>query len=399
MKQGKYLQAVERDGMSASLIVDTLARGRECYRLRWGSNSKQRIEGYVDSSSTAEQIEAYRQKALAARLKKHEQLNESRQDVSRQKLSSWLAVRYEALERKGASRDKLMGAHSLMKHAGRYFDANMRVGQLRHTMLEEFVEWLYRDADYRRGLAPKTISKYVGWLSEELERARLDRELDINAASRLKLSQVAVKPPKPVLSKQELKAMTLAAMQLNSVPAAIVMRAGLWCYFTAMGATDCRKLKWTDLSTQEKDGTRIVTYSRSKMSRDNAFRRWQPLVETHRVPLAPFAEEILAVQRRLHPASELVFPDMPKRQVIDRQMKRIREAAGIEENVTFYCFRHTCLTTLKNARVDSEDIRKHAGHSTQRMLKTYSQHAEVNTQYVSYLDLKFQFQLPTMKSA
>ena len=71
----------------------------------------------------------------------------------------------------------------------------MRVGQLRHTMLEEFVEWLYRDVDYRRGLAPKTISKYVGWLSEELERARLDRELDINAASRLKLSQVAVKPP------------------------------------------------------------------------------------------------------------------------------------------------------------------------------------------------------------
>ena len=71
--------------MSASLIVDTLARGRECYRLRWGSNSKQRIEGHVDASSTAEQIEAYRQKALAARLKKHEQLNESRQDVSRQK--------------------------------------------------------------------------------------------------------------------------------------------------------------------------------------------------------------------------------------------------------------------------------------------------------------------------
>ena len=55
-------------------------------------------------------------------------------------------------------------------------------------------------------------------------------------------------------------------------------------------------------------------------------------------PLAPFAEKILAVQRRLHPASELVFPDMPKRQVIDRQMKRIREAAGIQENVTFYCF-------------------------------------------------------------
>ena len=395
MKQGKYLEAVERDGMSASLIVDTLARGRECYRLRWGSNSKQLIDGYVDESSTPEQIEAYKQKALAARLKKHEQLNESRQDVSRQKLSSWLAVRYEALERKGVSRSKLVGARSLIKHAGRYFDGSIRVGQLRHTMLEEFVEWLYCDADYRPGLAPKTVSKYVGWLSEELERARLDRELDINAASNLRLSQVAVKPPKPVLSQQELRAMTLAARRLNSVQAAIVMRAGLWCYSTAMGAAECRKLKWADLSSHEKDGTRLVTFSRSKMSRNNPLRRWQPQVQTITIPLTPYAVKILELQRQLHPTSEFVFPDMPKRQVIDRQMKRIREAAGILANVTFYCFRHSCITSMKNAGINDEYIRKHAGHSTQRMLKTYSQHADINTQDISCLDLSFQFQLPS----
>lgn len=133
--------------------------------------------------------------------------------------------------------------------------------------------------------------------------------------------------------------------------------AFLFSCFTGLRFSDVKKLTYTRfIEEQDKDGN---TYNSLQLHPVKTTRTSGKLLKA---PLSKQAEKILQSLKRKKD-TDLVFYDLPEKNVTNSWLKKWATDAGIEKNLHFHVGRHTFATLSLTAGIDIYTVSKLLGHT------------------------------------
>ena len=156
-----------------------------------------------------------------------------------------------------------------------------------------------------------------------------------------------------------------------------VLRLALWCLWHVDGMRPCElyRLRWPHFKRRgDQDSTLEVPHKTQYMTG-----------KLKVIPLTPRTLEYFLELWRLR-VDEIVFHNTKgtawTRHAFDHHFQRRREALGLAEDLTPYCFRHSFATDAVLAKANKADVAALLGHSSTRMLDSVYSHA---TDYVEHM--------------
>ena len=188
------------------------------------------------------------------------------------------------------------------------------------------------------------INHSLRWLNRLIYIA-IDREvLRVNPIEEVAYEKKA--PPKlRHISKNELKRIMQTPMYDRME---LVRRAFVFSCFTALSYVDIYNFYPHHIG-KAANGRRYIRTQRAK-TKVEAF-----------IPLHPVAEQIISLYNTTN-NSKPVFP-LPKRDAIWHEINQIGILAGVKENLSYHCARHSCGTLMLSAGLPIESISKIMGHA------------------------------------
>lgn len=206
-------------------------------------------------------------------------------------------------------------------------------------------EWWLRYAEWVRGLDlhPTTKHHYLSRMRCVLNKAEREGELALNPA---KTAQI------PALRRTErtyLTAEELGQMKAVSCPNTEIGRAFLFACFTGLRYSDIKALRW-----EQVEGRRLVVKIRKTQ-------------RTEYVELNGQAQEVLGER-----GSGSVFSLPSQLSVVERNLRRWAEAAGVQKHITFHASRHTFAVLMLSAGVDIYTLSRLLGHSSVTTTQIYA---------------------------
>ena len=190
-----------------------------------------------------------------------------------------------------------------------------------------------------------------------------------------KISQLKPQSRKIALTREEVR--KIEALDIEQFPhLADAKHFFVFSYYThGMNFIDVMKLKWANITNGK------IHYRRSKTG------AWQLTA------ILPPVQDILDYYKIHYPETSFVFPFMGKENLtrkqvlyrkkkmlkqINRELKEIAKALGIQSNLSSYVTRHSFATNLKFAGVSTEIISESLGHSNVKITETYLKSFENN---------------------
>ena len=200
-----------------------------------------------------------------------------------------------------------------------------------------------------RGLAIVTANTYMRCLKKILRLAVREDLIKQSPAKNLRLRPDERRVTKDYFSPQEMGA--LIKTELCTTDNGL-KEASLLAYYTGIGLAEIRKLKAANLAGG------ILRYNRAK--NNNLVR-------------VPIKKEIIPY---LPNKSGLLFPRIPQPAYLSHLLKRWAKRAGIDKNLTFYCFRHSFAINLVLSGSNLKTVSRFLGHSSLKHTIKYLEYVE-----------------------
>jgi integrase len=137
----------------------------------------------------------------------------------------------------------------------------------------------------------------------------------------------------------------------------VVQRAFGFACMTGLRLGDMQHLRWCDI--KEVNGTRIVSIVQRKTKRPVS------------VPLNETALSLLPPQPNEN-SEERIFPLAKKPDFVAMYVRRIKNKAGIDKDITFHCSRHTAATLAITAGAELFTVSKILGHGSLESTQVYA---------------------------
>lgn len=238
---------------------------------------------------------------------------------------------------------------SAIEHLRRFSGGSLKFGQLTRPMFERFRDYLMKS-----DLSPNSAQVYLARIKTAIHQAVRDNLLPVDPTASVTIKGKKKLPTFLTLEEVETLAETACANDQ-------VKQAFLFSCFTGLRYSDVDALTWGQI----KNG--FIEFSQAKTG------------EAERLPLSEQAQEILKHQEKAKPSENLrrkfnkdaVF-FLPTQPVVDKQLKKWGEAAGITKRLSFHKSRHTFATLVLSSGVDLYTVSKLLGHKNLQTTQIYA---------------------------
>lgn len=250
---------------------------------------------------------------------------------------------WEEFAEEHATRSRKPKFKNVLKHFKKHFGPSILTTQLTKTRLESWKRYLNENFN---GETPKTMwdctKRVINWAIDE----KVIRE---DPAKKIRAPKVPEGIPKPILSIQELTALSKTPMTDKQVCTAF-----FFCCFTGLARAEIVALKWSAIDLPRKE----MRYRRAKG-------------ETVIVSLSRPAIRYLPEKK-----SERVFPFFPSDSYCSRVLKEWVKNAGIDKNISWYCARHTYGMTMLEGGASLRTVQISMGHTDPATTTKYTKHMD-----------------------
>ena len=236
-----------------------------------------------------------------------------------------------------------------LKHLEKFPGGNIAIGGVTEKWLEEFQDYLLRDAK----LSKKTVSHYFNAVRFALRKAARDRVIPRNPAVGVKVVSVP-DSDRVYLTAEEIQ--KLANARINGELGAEVKKAFLFGCYTGFRISDIKTLTWGDIQREP-----LQINKRQEKTGRKAF-----------VPLHSVAWGIID-DKRIHNFKELLFPELSKSKTnTNEYIKKWAEKALIEKNISWHTARHTFAVLSLEAGAEIYTLSKLLGHTDVKTTQIYA---------------------------
>lgn len=271
-------------------------------------------------------------------------------DTNSIQLFDYLQHRFE--RDTGKNKSKQRRAIQLLKASVGRSSSSLLLKDLRLTHWRDYKSTLLQELPTK-----ETARGYAAWVSAQLTIAVEDGLLEVNPWKGKSI-------PVGNYHRTAHKKLPLTLEQLSRLKQVAtrnpeVLKAFLFGCMTGAGLTDIKSLKHSNVRLLE-DGTAWLTYTRAKTRYGNEMEA--------RVRLGEAALKLIGPKQA--PNAPL-FSTLPTAAAVNKQLKRMAAAAGIQKKVTFYCCRHTYCCLRLESGADPAILRMETGHGTEGPLRRY----------------------------
>lgn len=224
---------------------------------------------------------------------------------------------------------------------------------LNRQFFERFKNYLLREVK----LSPNSAQVYLARIKTAVHQAVADNILPVDPTASVKIPK---KETLPVY-------LTLEEVQrLSEAPCGNAqVRAGfLFSCFTGLRYSDVEALTWDKVKKED----RLYLEFRQRKTR-----------QIERFPLSDEASRLLEIQKTATPSNNVrrTFPPrtiffMPTQPVVDKQLKKWGEAAGIDKRISFHTARHTFATLMLSSGVELYTTSRLLGHKNLATTQIYA---------------------------
>lgn len=239
----------------------------------------------------------------------------------------------------------------------KYHVADYDINAIDKPFVQEFFAYLqgYR-REGKQKCAINSALKHITRFKRVMNLALQNEWINRNPVTFLKVKKEHVE--KEFLTEQEIKQIEEATLKPHL---AIVRDIFLFSVYTGAAYVDVSNFTNGNIC-QGIDHSLWLQYSRQKTNQRVS------------LPLLDPAQRIIDKYRAYHEAKpgNKLFP-VPPNQVVNRYLKQIAEAAGVEKQITFHMARHTFATTITLAHgIPIETVSKMLGHAALSTTQIYA---------------------------
>ena len=198
-------------------------------------------------------------------------------------------------------------------------------------------------------ISQNTASGYFSVFKSALKQAFVDGYFIVDLSAKIKSIQ-----------KNEVRREYLTVEELNRLAATPcdhqeIKCAALFSALTGLRHCDIQKMKWNELQINGSQARLNFTQQKTKG-----------------VEYMPISEQALQLCGMPGNQNDLVFPNLPDPSWCTRPLKKWLHAAGITNNITFHCFRHTFATLQLVGGTDLYTVSKMLGHTDIKTTQIYA---------------------------
>jgi len=247
--------------------------------------------------------------------------------------------------KKNTSRSNYGFFMAILGHLKTFAGPSVRADAITETFCTNFKDYLQN----RSGLSHNSAAAYFDIFKSVIRGATDQRILYVNPAKNVKGLNIE-DTQREYLSLAELKRLSVTPIDCEPLRSAVLFSA-----LTGLRYSDIAKLTWREVAINDEQGPHVRF--RQKKTRDT---------ET-----LPISDEAFAVLGERGEPDERVFTGFRKWHCSYYLPKWI-EAAGIDKNVTFHCFRHTFATLQLTLGTDIYTVSKMLGHKDVQTTQIYA---------------------------
>jgi integrase len=201
----------------------------------------------------------------------------------------------------------------------------------------------------RGSITQNTASTYFAIFKSALKQAFVDGYFSIDLSAKIK-GMTKLQTRREFLTTEELN--QLAATPCDND---LMKRASLFSALTGLRHCDIQKMQWKELQI---DGKQIrLNFTQQK---------------TKGVEYMPISKQAFQLCGAPAKPNDFVFPNFPNLTLLAYHLKKWLQAAGINRNITFHCFRHTFATLQLGGGTDIYTVSKLLGHTDIKTTQIYA---------------------------
>jgi len=275
------------------------------------------------------------------------------QDLEKLK-GSFMAYLIILTEKKNTSSGNYGIWSSMMKHLNSYVLGDISFQYVDSKFVEDFKEYLDKDAKKKNGqpLSQNSKYSYFGKFTAALKQAVKDGILITNPADGISHFKQG-EPQREFLTLDELRAVAKEECELP-----ILKNAFLFSALTGVRWVDIENMIWSEIQHSKEMGY-YIRYRQKKTKG----------AET--LPISEQAFNLLGKRRDLN---EIIFKGLNYSGWSNLKLQQWVMKAGISKTITFHCARHTYATLLITMGEDIYTVSKMLGH---KELKTTAIYAKI----------------------
>lgn len=258
----------------------------------------------------------------------------------------------ELVEKRNTSNGNYGTWSSMLKHLKAFCPNDIMFRNVDSTFVEQFKEYLDKDAIARAGkkLSQNSKYSYFGKFSAALKQAVKDGFLSVNPAESVSGFKQD-DPQREFLTLDELQAAANTECELPLLKKAFILSA-----LTGLRWGDIENLKWSEIQHSKELGYYIRFRQR----------------KTKGAETLPISEQVVELLGERDEENDIIFKGLKYNAWSNLKLQQWMMKAGITKNITFHCARHTYATLQLTMGTDIYTVSKLLGHKELRTTQIYT---------------------------